>query len=86
MGMSSEETDPLLVHTGFLRRLAQQLVRDENDREDLIQEAWSTAYAARRRGDPPPRSPRAWLASVAGSASQTDRRRTEGGSERCQRA
>jgi RNA polymerase sigma-70 factor (ECF subfamily) len=52
------EPDQLLEHAGFLRRLAIRLVRDEHDREDLVQHAFTAAFS----DDARPRSVRAWLA------------------------
>ncbi len=55
--------DALLAHAAFLRRLAQRLVWDEHEREDLLQEAWAAAYATRGQGRDPA-NPRAWLARI----------------------
>lgn len=55
------DPDELQGHTGFLKRLARSLVHDEHDSEDLVQQAWATAFAV------PPRDKgrlRSWLASI----------------------
>ena len=67
MQSSANESDLFLAHASFLRRLAAQLVRDEHDREDLLQETWTAVYAAGKdgpAGGERPRNPRAWLARI----------------------
>ena len=53
--------DELLVHAGWLRRLASQLVADEASAEDLIQDTWVVALERPRRPGVP-LGP--WLAKV----------------------
>jgi RNA polymerase sigma factor (sigma-70 family) len=65
------DLEPLLVHLGWVRQLAHQLVADANQAEDLVQETW---LAAARH---PPRAggePRAWLGRVLNNALRQLRR------------
>src|SRR4051812_33749626 len=59
-GMSAD-VEALLAHSGWLRRLAGQLVRDRADQEDAVQDTWA---AALRSPPDPQRPPRPWLAQV----------------------
>ncbi len=52
-------SDDLLAHGVWLRRLARALTDDDSSADDLTQEVW-----LRTLGQPAPRSPRAWLATV----------------------
>lgn len=56
--------EDLLAHSGWMRRLARRLVRDEATAEDLVQETWLAALSS-----PPPdtRNLRGWLARVLGN-------------------
>lgn len=56
--------DELLRHGAFLKRLARTLVRDEDDSDDLVQVAWTSALALPPRVGEGGRGLRAWLASV----------------------
>jgi RNA polymerase sigma factor (sigma-70 family) len=51
----------LLGHADWLRRLAGHLVRDDEDRDDLVQQTWLAALRAPPAADRPPRP---WLAQV----------------------
>src|SRR5262245_51215691 len=65
------EIEELLGHAGWLRRLAESLVRDGASADDLVQETWMAALRH------PPRShPRPWLARVMRNLVRTERRRS----------
>ena len=65
----SRET--LLRHAGWTRRLARQLVRDEDEADDAVQDAWAIALRS------PPRhraNLRGWLAHMLRSAVRSRQR------------
>lgn len=66
-GTTTIPLDELLLHSGWARRLARQLVRDESAADDLVQEAW---VAAMRRPPAQGVSPRGWLARVLENAAR----------------
>ncbi|MBI5433701.1 MAG: sigma-70 family RNA polymerase sigma factor, partial [Planctomycetes bacterium] len=65
--------EALLAQGGFLRALAQGLLRDEHASDDVVQTAWVHAL---ERGDDEPIAPRAWLARVVRNLA-LKRRRSE---------
>lgn len=70
-GESAVPLEELLGHSGWLRALAVQLLRDEGEAEEAVQETWLRAL----RGSPRHwGNPRAWLSRVLRSA-VADRRR-----------
>ena len=79
MGSESRRPDAFTAHASFVRRLARQLVRDEHEREDLLQEVHLAALAlgadgASPRGSAGERDPRPWLARVVRNAAANLRR------------
>ena len=67
METSTSDFDAYLEHAGFLRRLAGGLVRDEHDRDDLVQEAWAAALSVPPHAEDRPESVRAWRVTPAGT-------------------
>ena len=57
------ESEALLIHAGWVRRLALALVRDPAEADDLVQDTW---LAAVRHA--PERAPRSWLERVLRNA------------------
>lgn len=64
--------EAMLAHRAWIQRLAQRLVADPNDAQDVVQETW---LAALRNPPPDDRSPRGWLARVAHNAARQLARR-----------
>ena len=66
--------EQLLKHSGWMRSLARQLVRDSASVDDLMQETWAAALVR------PPAQPRAavsWLKRVLHNRAHTQRRRDD---------
>lgn len=72
------DPEELLRHDAFVRELAHRLVFDGQAADDVVQDTWAAALAARSS---PIDSMRGWLATVArrvaGRRARTDRRRTK---------
>lgn len=66
-----DPTHDLLAELGWLRTLARRLARDPELADDLVQDAWAVALAQTE----PPRSWRAWLATVLPNLLHGHRRR-----------
>ncbi len=71
MDSRSDDFDALLAHAGWLRSLAQRLVRDVHAADDLVQNAWVAALEHPPRGDAPLRR---WLALVLRNFARQERR------------
>lgn len=67
--MQGPSADELLAHAGFVRRIAESMLRDGNDVEDVVQETYLAALKA-----PPRRGLRAWLGVVARNAARMRQR------------
>ena len=67
----SARMEDLLAHADWLRRLAARLVSDQ-DADDLVQETWTAAMAARPAADRPAEP---WLATVVRNLARTRWRR-----------
>ena len=68
------DPEALLAEVGWVRALAQRVVRDPDAADDLAQDAFLVALSA---GDARPRSPRAWLHGVVRNLARTVRRSGE---------
>src|SRR5262245_22725356 len=62
MPAAARDVETLLEHADYVRALARQLVFDEELAQDVEQQTWLAALEHAPRD---PRSPRAWLASIA---------------------
>lgn len=80
-------SEVLAQHGGFVRALAQRLLRDQHDADDLAQDAWVRYFEAPPRGA---LDPRGWFATVVANLARSshrarDRRATREGSRGAQR-
>src|SRR5262245_46851334 len=62
MPATAKDVEALLEHADYVKSLARQLVFDEHLAQDVEQQTWLAALEHAPRD---PRSPRAWLASIA---------------------
>lgn len=63
--MESPSAEELLAHAAFVRRVAEGLLRDPHDVDDVVQDAYVAALRA-----PPAHGLRSWLATVARNAAR----------------
>ncbi|MCC7012725.1 MAG: sigma-70 family RNA polymerase sigma factor [Planctomycetes bacterium] len=64
-------SEVLAQHGGFVRALAQRLLRDQHDADDLAQDAWVRYFEAPPRGA---LDPRGWFATVVANLARSSHR------------